>query len=52
MSDRRGYIIGIRVDPETEIAEWFTVWLQTPEIFDDWLELRRRSANFREQFEE
>ncbi len=34
-----------------EIANWFTVWLQTPEIFDDWLALRRRSADFRRKFE-
>lgn len=33
-----------------EIAQWFTVWLQTPEIFDDWLELRRRSRDYRERF--
>ena len=36
---------------KSEIARWFTVWLQTPEIFDDWLELRRRSAEFRAQFD-
>jgi hypothetical protein len=35
---------------KAEIAEWFTVWLQTPEIFQDWLELRRRSKDFRERF--
>jgi hypothetical protein len=33
-----------------EIANWFTVWLQTPEIFEDWLGLRRRSAEFRARF--
>ncbi|MBA3321607.1 MAG: hypothetical protein H0T45_09235 [Pyrinomonadaceae bacterium] len=33
-----------------EIAQWFTVWLQTPEIFDDWLALRLRTADFRERF--
>ncbi|HEY0078492.1 MAG TPA: hypothetical protein VGB73_07580 [Pyrinomonadaceae bacterium] len=37
---------------KTEIAQWFTVWLQSPEIFDDWLELRRRSKDFRERFDE
>ena len=35
---------------KAEIAEWFGVWLQQPEIFDDWLELRRRSADFRARF--
>jgi hypothetical protein len=35
---------------KAEIAEWFTVWLGQPELFDDWLELRQRSAEFREKF--
>ena len=35
---------------KAEMAEWFAVWLRQPEIFDDWLELRRRSADFREKF--
>ena len=35
---------------QEEIAEWFRVWLQAPEIFDDWLDLRRRSSEFRETF--
>jgi hypothetical protein len=33
-----------------EIAEWFTVWLKQPEIFNDWLELRQRSRDFRQRF--
>ncbi|MCA1631275.1 MAG: hypothetical protein LC774_13230 [Acidobacteria bacterium] len=35
-----------------EIANWFTVWLQTPEIFDDWLSLRRDSPDFKKRFRE
>lgn len=35
-----------------EIANWFTLWLQTPEIFDDWLALRRKSQDFRNRFGE
>ena len=35
---------------QTEIAEWLGVWLKTPNLFAEWLELRRRSAGFREQF--
>jgi hypothetical protein len=34
-----------------EIAEWFTVWLKQPEIFSDWLELRKRSKDFRRRFD-
>ncbi len=33
-----------------EIVQWFTIWLQTPEIFDTWLELRKRSADFVNRF--
>ena len=28
-----------------EIAEWFTIWLQTPDIFHDWLEVRKASMS-------
>lgn len=31
-----------------EIAEWLTVWLRQPELFADWLELRRRSPQFQQ----
>jgi len=35
---------------QIEIAEWLRVWLQIPDIFEDWLTLRLRSADFRIQF--
>lgn len=35
---------------QTEVAEWLKVWLQTPNLFGDWLELRKRSENFRSRF--
>lgn len=35
----------IRVE-QSEIAVWLSVWLQTPALFADWLELRKRSADF------
>jgi hypothetical protein len=35
---------------QEEIAEWFRVWLQTPDLFRDWLDLRHRSREFRETF--
>ena len=35
---------------KAEIAEWFAVWLRQPEIFNDWLELRQRTQDFRERF--
>lgn len=33
-----------------EIAEWLRVWLNSPELFADWLELRRLSTDFRQRF--
>lgn len=33
-----------------EIAEWLKVWVQTPTLFADWLELRRRSPEFQKKF--
>lgn len=41
----------VRVE-QAEIAEWLKVWLQTPALFKDWLELRRRSDEFRARFPE
>jgi hypothetical protein len=44
-----------RVAPEKraekeEIRQWFRVWLETPEAFFDWLELRRQSPDFVRKF--
>ena len=33
-----------------EISQWLTVWLQSPRLFADWLDLRLRSAEFRNKF--
>jgi len=33
-----------------EIRQWFRVWLETPEAFFDWLELRKRAPEFVERF--
>ena len=33
-----------------EAAQWLTVWLQNPQIFPEWLELRRSTDEFRELF--
>jgi hypothetical protein len=35
---------------QREIAEWLKVWIQTPGLFADWLELRRRSPEFQKKF--
>ena len=33
-----------------EAAQWLTVWLQNPQIFPEWLDLRRSTGEFRELF--
>jgi len=35
-----------------EVAQWLTVWLQTPQIFAGWLELRRSTVEFQELFQQ
>lgn len=35
---------------QLEIAEWLGVWIKTPNLFADWLELRKRSDDFRRKF--
>ena len=33
-----------------EIAEWLTIWLQSPEIFESWIKLRKKSVEFKSKF--
>lgn len=44
-----------RIDPrkrqeKQEIAQWFHVWLETPDLLFDWLVLRKQSEDFRMRF--
>lgn len=34
-----------------EIANWFRIWLETPALFEDWLEMRRGTEEFRKMLE-
>lgn len=34
-----------------EIAEWFTIWLRNPNIFEQWVALRQNSAEFKSRYE-
>ena len=52
---RRAELIGRnkRVNPrkreqKLEMAMWFKVWLETPEIFENWLAMRKNTREFRE----
>lgn len=33
-----------------EIASWFRIWLENPDAFFDWLEVRKQSPDFRGKF--
>ncbi len=33
-----------------EVARWFSVWLEQPDAFFDWLEIRKQSPDFRSCF--
>ena len=35
---------------QAEIAQWFAVWLQTPDLFADWVGLRKASPEFKKLF--
>jgi hypothetical protein len=44
-----------KVEPEKraekeEIMQWFKVWLETPDVFFDWLEARKVSPDFIRRF--
>jgi len=44
-----------KVEPEKraekeEIMQWFKVWLDTPDAFFDWLEVRKASPDFQKRF--
>ena len=35
-----------------EVLQWFKVWLDTPEAFFDWLEVRKQTPEFQQRFAE
>jgi hypothetical protein len=35
---------------KVEIANWFRIWLETPDAFFDWLDVRKQSPEFQEKF--
>lgn len=44
-----------KVDPKRraekeEVARWFGIWLETPDAFFDWLEVRKQSSDFQKTF--
>jgi hypothetical protein len=57
LGHRRAMMIArnAKVEPEKraekeEVGQWFKVWLENPEAFFDWLELRKQAPEFRRRF--
>jgi hypothetical protein len=48
--DEKDRLRGGKNATAAEIAEWLTLWLQAPDLFENWLKLRRRSADFVSKF--
>ena len=40
----------VKRSEKREIAKWFKVWLDVPDLFYDWLEVRQKSREFRRMF--
>jgi hypothetical protein len=51
MISRNKKVAPAKREEKAEIAQWFTVWLQTPDIFWDWLDLRKAADDFRLRFQ-
>ena len=39
-------------EEKQEIADWFRIWLETPDAFFNWLDVRKASSSFKEKFGE
>jgi hypothetical protein len=50
MIARNPKVEGHKRAEKTEIAEWFRIWLETPDIFFDWLDVRKQSPEFQSKF--
>ena len=37
-------------EEKQEILQWFRIWLDTPEAFFDWLDVRKRSPDYEQRF--
>jgi hypothetical protein len=39
-------------EEKVEIANWFRIWLETPDAFFDWLDVRKQAPDFKTRFPE
>jgi hypothetical protein len=50
MISRNHKVDAIKRSEKEEIAHWFGIWLETPDAFFDWLEVRKQSPDFVRKF--
>jgi hypothetical protein len=45
---RSGRVSAARRRHKAEIADWFRIWLESPDLFESWLLMRKNTPEFRE----
>jgi hypothetical protein len=50
MISRNHKVDALKRAEKEEIAHWFTIWLETPDTFFDWVEVRKQSPEFQRSF--
>ena len=52
MISRNRKVAAQKREEKKEIAEWFRIWLEAPDTFFDWLNVRKESPEFKNKFGE
>jgi len=52
MISRNRKVTAQKREEKKEIAEWFRIWLEAPDTFFDWLNVRKESPEFKNKFGE
>jgi len=50
MIARNAKVEAVKRAEKGEIADWFRIWLETPDAFFDWLDVRKKSPEFQAKF--
>lgn len=50
MIARNRKVSAVKREEKEEVARWFAVWLEQPDAFFDWLEVRKLSQEFQNRF--
>jgi hypothetical protein len=50
MISRNHKVDALKRAEKVEVARWFAIWLETPDTFFDWLEVRKQAPEYQEKF--